>query len=157
MAAQRKIRRYTAYFRGWAQAFGEHEGVDNDSGELYWLLGNNQVGLVLTPALKRLLFRELLGRGGNPPTLRLDGTGLQVGERRVDTTQVDPRVMEAIVGLLASPGDLHLYQTYHLYFQAGTRILTLSKAQPLVIIYKEIEPYYVDVARINLSVEPWDH
>lgn len=157
MAAQRTIRRYTAYFRGWAQAFGEHEGIEDDTGELYWLMGNNQVGLILTPALKRALYRELLGREGNPPAMRLDGTGLRVGELQVDTSQVEPRVMEAIVGLLASPGDLHLYQTYHMFFQSGTRILTLSKIQPLIIMYKEIEPYSIEVAPISLLIERRDH
>jgi hypothetical protein len=42
--------------------------------------------------------------------------------------------------LVASEGDLHLSQTYHLIYPSGTRILTLSRKAPLPLVYREIAP-----------------
>jgi len=146
MAQQNKIRRYTAYFRGWAQAFGEHEGISDDSYDLYWLLGKDQIGLVLTPPIKRVLFRELLGKEGAPPVLSLGKDHIRVGDHSLNASVMDRRATGTIAELLDRAGDLHLYLTYHLFFESGTRILTLSKSAPLIIIYKEIEPFVIDVS-----------
>ena len=35
---------------------------------------------------------------------------------------------------------MHLYQTYHLIYPSGTRILTLSARAPLGILYRELPP-----------------
>jgi hypothetical protein len=53
MFADRIIRRYAAFFRGWAQAFGEHEKIESPSQGLRWLVGEEQIGLILVPAIKR--------------------------------------------------------------------------------------------------------
>jgi hypothetical protein len=44
---------------------------------------------------------------------------------------------------------LHLYLTYHFLYRSGTRIVTLSRKQPLAIIYKQISPMQIE---LNLRV-----
>lgn len=50
---------------------------------------------------------------------------------------------DALRQILENPGALHLYLTYHFLYQSGTRIITLSRKQPLPIIYKQIRPMYI--------------
>lgn len=146
MAQQRTIHRYTAYFRGWAQAFGEHEGFEEEAHDLHWLLGLHQVGLILTPTVKRLLFRELLGKGDQPPNIQITRSEIHVGDHLLRASDYEPRALGLLSTLVEGSADLHLFLTYHLFYPSGTRILTLGKNPPLTIIYKEIVPFIAQVS-----------
>jgi hypothetical protein len=161
MSKTRLVRRYGAYFRGWAQAFGTHELASNEKRGLRWLLGEERLGLILTPAIQPGL--EALwaddsadaapARGGDqsaepPPTrLTLGPKGLQLGGLTLPITSAQQRVVALAADLLEDQRDLHLYQTYHLIYPSGTRILTLSRQAPLALIYRELTPLQLEVER----------
>lgn len=148
MTSERTIRRYAAYIEGWAQAFGSHEkGADEKRG-LRWLFGEDQVGLILTPEIKRFLSPRFLG----DDTSHVPALELTDGLLRIDSTDLryddsHGRPVEAIMAMLHGPEDLHLYQTYHLIYPSGTRIITLSHRAPLPILYKEISPLAAALSR----------
>jgi len=146
MSSERTIRRYSAYFRGWATAFGAHEKVFDEGRGMRWLFGEEQVGLILTPDVKRLLYPLFLGRRGeHAPTLELGSEMLQIGDVEISFGHQDRRPFAAITEVLKRPGDIHLYQTYHLFYPSGTRILTLSRRSPLPLVYREIAPLRVQI------------
>jgi hypothetical protein len=140
MASERKIRRYSAYFQGWATAFGNHDKHFDEKRDLLWLLGQDQIGLILTPTVKGFLHPMFLGKGGKPlPKVELAPGVFQVADSEIRFGKEVQREIDAIVGLLKGAGDLHLLQMYHLVYPSGTRILTLSRQAPLPLIYREIE------------------
>ncbi|MEA3273802.1 MAG: hypothetical protein U9Q81_00570 [Pseudomonadota bacterium] len=144
MLSERTVRRYTAYFRGWAAAFGAHDKGSDEARDLYWLFGEGQIGLVLTPAVKRFLYQRLLrSRGEDAPPVHLGRGVLRIEDTELSFGEEDRRAFDITMGLLAGGGDLHLYQTYHLFYPSGTRILTLSCHPPLPLIYREIAPLSV--------------
>lgn len=145
MEQDRNIRRYSAYFRGWAVAFGVHELVEDPAHDRQWLYGEGQLGLILTPAVKRLLYHRLLGHEA-AQELVLGSTGLAIGEDEILLGSEETRPLAAVHALVAQAGDLHLYQTYHLLYPGGTRILTLSRRAPLGIIYREMAPLRLRLA-----------
>lgn len=141
MPLERKVRRYTAYFRGWCQAFGEHDLVAPQDEGINWLLGKKQIGLILPGALTRSLYREVLGKQRPSPLLDINAERVQVGGFR----QVLPQIwreqgLKVFTELMQADKDLHLYLTYHFVYPSGTRIVTLSQRKPLSIIYKEVKP-----------------
>ena len=148
MPKKRSIRRYTAYFKGWAQAFGNHRGSFDETRTLNWLFGedDDQVGLILTSRLRRILYREMLAHHETETTLILDQDRVGIGERSIPTNYRDEEAIRALRWLLDARGDLHLYQTYHLFYPPKMRILTLSRKAPLPIIYKEFDPLKVRLA-----------
>lgn len=140
MEQHRTIRRYSAYFRGWAVAFGVHELEEDGARDRQWLFGEGQLGLILTPPVRRLLYHRLLGHDA-APELALGPLGLCLGEDEPPLLESDEaRPLAALRALIELPGDLHLYQTYHLLYPGGTRILTLSRRAPLGLIYREMAP-----------------
>jgi hypothetical protein len=143
MPAHRTIRRYSAYFRGWAQAFGYHESQTDEPNELEWLSGKDQIGLVMTPRLKRFLNPRFLGKRASAPSVTVADQGVWIDNTWVSVAEANQGVFEAALELLESSRELHLFLTYHLFYPSGTRILTLSRNAPLGIIYKEIEPVSV--------------
>ena len=141
VSSQRKVRRYAAYFKGWCQAFGEHQTLAQQEDGVNWLLAENQIGFILPKGLTKALYREVLGRQGEPPTLRIGQDCVRVGEFHYTlSTSGDKPGIDALRHTLRNPGDLHLYLTYHFLYRSGTRIITLSRKQPMAIIYKEISP-----------------
>jgi len=40
MMLERELKRYAAYFRGWCQAFGEHESIHSEESGISWLLAS---------------------------------------------------------------------------------------------------------------------
>jgi hypothetical protein len=165
MTDTRLIRRYSAYFHGWAQAFGAHERLDDPSGGLRWLLGEQQLGLILTAAMQPLLDalqidgEERSAPGSNParlagarPAVSLDERALRVGGLILPLDRARQAVIERARALLDDQPDLHLYQTYHLIYPSGTRILTLSQRAPMTLIYRELEP--LRISRPLVPVEP---
>jgi hypothetical protein len=141
MASERKIRRYAAYFHGWATAFGNHDKRCDERRDLTWLLSEDQVGVILTPEVKGFL-DPLFGDGGEggPPQVELAPGTLHIADAQVSFGEEHQQVFDAIMHVLNTMGDLHLLQTYHLVYPSGTRILTLSHRVPLAIIYREIDP-----------------
>jgi hypothetical protein len=158
---ERLIRRHQPYFRGWAQAFGAHEPAARDGGGLRWLLGDEQLGLILTPDIRHAV-QALVDDAGEPETAASadtgsQGTPLPAGEHALDLGSVTLPIVEAQRAvaafaaklLAAEDRDLHIYQTYHLIYPSGTRILTLSRRAPLPLIYREIEPLSISLIRCD--------
>jgi hypothetical protein len=149
MRSTRTIRRYTAYFRGWAQAFGEHRQVSGHESGVRWLIGEDGIGIILDPDTRRRLLHQVLGRqapdraarGTTPkPRLRITDGLVQIGDTRLGLGAPGESPAADLHALLARSDPLHLYQTYHLIYPPGTRILALSTRAPLSIIYREISP-----------------
>ena len=142
MTTQRLIHRYTAFFKDWAQAFGNHRGGFDETRQLNWLFGEDQdqIGLILTRRLRRLLYREILAHRETESSLLLGPERIGIGSVTMPMEYRDEEAIRTIRWIMEAPGDLHLYQTYHLFYAPKTRILTLSRKAPLPIIYKEIDP-----------------
>lgn len=144
MTSKCKIHRYTAYFRGWATAFGDHEKDVDEVRGLTWLFGENQIGLILTPAVKRILYARLLGhRGEDAPVVKLGSTSLLIEDTEFVLGGGDRRAYETSMEMLRHGEELHLFQTYHLIYASGTRILSLSRRPPLPLVYRVIAPLHV--------------
>lgn len=143
---EREFKRYAAYFRGWCQAFGEHERIDGREDGVHWLLAEHQLGLVLPKTMIRPLYREVLLRS-LPPTLEFDRKKVRIGSLRLELDPENERpALAAIRSLLAAPAQAHIYLTSHLLYGGGNRIITFSAKKPLIIIYKEIGSMRVRLA-----------
>jgi len=149
MTSARTIRRYAAYFHGWATAFGNHDKHFDEKRDLSWLLGKDQIGLILTPKVKDFLTPLFLtNRTVNPPPPVEFGPGrLRIADTVVRFGAQDRLAFDAVKDLLKSAGDLHLLQTYHIIYPSSTRILTLSRQSPLMLVYREIEPLTLHLAQ----------
>jgi hypothetical protein len=142
----RELKRYAAYFRGWCQAFGEHEGIQCEQSGIDWLLADHQVGLVLPQQYVKPLRREVLLHS-SAPTLTFHEDHIQVGGIRVALEKKqEQKALDAIASILESPEAVHLYLTSHLLYGGGNRIITFSSKKPLLIIYKEIGTMRVRMA-----------
>ncbi|HYQ70419.1 MAG TPA: hypothetical protein VET88_00675 [Gammaproteobacteria bacterium] len=143
MLVQRIITRYAAYFRGWCQAFGEHESITGEENGVSWLLADQQIGFILPQQVTKPLNREMLWQ--NPtPTLVINSKHLEVGALRIPLTGwYDSRGLNALETLLRTGNEFHFFLTSHFMYGTGTRILTLSTRKPLAIIYKEIGTMYI--------------
>ena len=60
MTTEYVLKRYAAYYRGWCQAFGEHESVPGEDTGISWLFGENQIGFISPREQTKLLLREIL-------------------------------------------------------------------------------------------------
>lgn len=140
-----ELKRYSAYFRGWCQAFGEFDN-EYEEQEITWLLGVEQVGLILPERVRRQVYKEVLGKNAPTTLLTISDSYFQVGDTRLDLSGSDVReAMAAVLQAFQKSEALHLYLTYHLLYPSGTRFVTLSKLAPLRIIYKEIEPMIIRI------------
>jgi hypothetical protein len=174
MTEARLLRRHRAYFNGWAQAFGHHELLRDAQQGLRWLVGESQLGLILDPSIRtRLRGGDEQGLGGlladdighpdagpavprplrqlglatRPPALIDVGSEtLRLG--RLTLRHCPSAVVDAVRALLNQRTDLHLYETYHLVYPSGTRILTLSRRAPLGLIYRELAPALIRSAPV---------
>ncbi|MCG6935896.1 MAG: hypothetical protein LJE73_08360 [Proteobacteria bacterium] len=146
MTTECQIQRYAAYFKGWCQAFGEHESVIGDEAEISWLLGDDQVGLILPQDLNKSLYREALGKKHEVPTLRLSRDSVRIGKfEHLFLTAHDKSGFDRLRQILNTSQPLHLFLTYHFMYQQGTRIVTFSRKAPLNIIYKTIGPMNIQL------------
>jgi hypothetical protein len=135
---ERELIRYAAYFKGWCQAFGEHEGIQCKESGIDWLLADHQVGLVFPMETVKSLRREVLLHKLTP-SLAFCEDCIQVGGLRIPLEkQQEQRALEAVAEILESPEAVHLYLTSHLLYGGGNRIITFSNKKPLQIIYKVI-------------------
>jgi hypothetical protein len=135
---EREIKRYAAYFRGWCQAFGDHESVHGDASGIDWLIADHQVGLVMPRSSLKQLYRDVL-RQEHVPTLSIGRAGFRIGSLEFVLDEGDEqRALEAIERLVAGEDQVHVFLTSHLLYGSGNRIITFSTRKPLAIIYKEI-------------------
>ena len=135
---ERELIRYAAYFKGWCQAFGEHQGIRCTDSGVDWLLADHQLGLVLPSDMVRSLHREVLLRRRTPSLIFRDDR-IEVGALRIPLERKrEQKALDAIAEILQSPEAVHLYLTSHLLYGGGNRIITFSNKKPLLIIYKVI-------------------
>ncbi len=140
---EREIRRYSAYYFGWCQAFGEHEALEGDEEHhTHWLIGENSVGMILPNRIRRAFLRDLLGSKEGQPTVEIDTREqrLRVSQSLYDVTSGNSTGLQQLDGLVGTVGDVHLFLTHHIFYPAGTRIITFSRVKPLIIMYKEVPP-----------------
>ena len=143
---ERELIRYSAYFKGWCQAFGEHEGIRCKESGIDWLLADQQIGLVLPQETIKPLYREVLLQK-RTPTLTFRADRIEIGGLRIALEKKqEQRALDAIADILASPEAVHLYLTSHLLYGGGNRIITFSSRKPLLIIYKVIGTMHVRMA-----------
>jgi len=141
MSTERRVRRYTAFFPGWATAFGAHDVDADEERGLVWLFGEQQLGLVLNPEVKHFLYPLFLGNSHDEaPEVWVGNNHLGIAGVELSIGTDQRRSFTAFMELLEEEGDLHLSQTYHLIYPTGTRILTLSRKTPLPLVYREIAP-----------------
>ena len=141
MTHEHLIRRYAAFFKGWCQAFGEHEGLFAENDSITWLFSDNQIGLILPQGLNRGLHREVLGKKRKSPTLTIQPDCVSVGNFCYNfVSPTDIEGSSRLMKLLDSADDIYLYLTYHFMYERGTRIITFSHNPPWGLIYKEIDP-----------------
>jgi len=140
---ERELIRYSAYFKGWCQAFGEHDGIHCKESGIDWLLTDHQVGLVLPQATIKPLYREVLLHK-HTPVLTFGEDCIQIGALRIALEKKQEQAaLDAIAKVLESPEAVHLYLTSHLLYGGGNRIITFSNRKPLLIIYKVIGTMHV--------------
>lgn len=146
MSNSRQIRRYSAYYKGWCVAFGEHDTHYDENKEINWLFGESKIGFILSPKLKRIFFGELLGKDKDTPLVSVHQSEIRLNEYRIPITfEEDRRGLIRFKEFINTEEDLHLCLTSHFYYPPGTRIITFSKKKPLIIMYKEIQPVKVEV------------
>lgn len=135
---ERTVKRYSAYFRGWCQAFGEHDSYADHEREIYWLLKDSQAGFVLPPDRLRQLYRAVLLHE-QAPSLTFRPDRVEVGEFHFGLTpRYERQIHGSIRDLLEADTELHVYLTSHFMYGTAARIMTLSTKKPINIIYKEI-------------------
>lgn len=135
---ERDLKRYAAYFRGWCQAFGDHESIYRDENGINWLTSENQVGLVLPRPVIKSLYREVLLRK-RAPTLTFRRKSVEIGFLNIGIgKRYQKKALSAMSHLLDHDEDVHVFVTSHLLYGEGSRIITFSNNKPLAIIYKEI-------------------
>ena len=140
---ERELKRYAAYFRGWCQAFGEHEDIPIEESERYWLLAENQVGLVLPKPLIKPLYSEVLLHE-QAPALTFSRQGVEIGSLNFPlTSKREIQALDAIEHLIETSADFHVFLTSHLIYGSGSKIITFSSRKPLSIIYKEIGTMHI--------------
>jgi hypothetical protein len=80
------------------------------------------------------------------------GETLRLG--RLTLRQCPHAVMDALRRLLGPERELHLFESYHLMYPTGTRILTLSLRAPLGLVYRELTPALIRAAPMATPVLP---
>ena len=135
---EREIKRYSAYFRGWCQTFGEHESIPGDENGINWLLTDHQAGFILPKNLTRSLYREVLLHP-EASMMTIEGNTVRIGsfEFTLQANQ-ERRTLETIESILENGTEFHVFLTSHFMYGTDARIMTLSSKKPLAIIYKEV-------------------
>lgn len=135
---ERDLKRYSAYFRGWCQAFGEHESIYRDETGISWLTAPAQLGLVLPKPMIKQLYREVLLRE-HVPTVTFRRKYIEIGLLEIPIGKKHQKLARREIGnILESSHEVHVFLTSHLLYGSGSKIITFSSKKPLGIIYKEI-------------------
>ena len=144
MSAQIQVSRYSAYYRGWCQAFGEFEEEPCEGELISWIYSDDSVGFIFQGDLFRRLLRTLLDAGDTGNDIRIAPDKVRIGDELVCfDSEADRLGIARLRQLLGQGRKVHLYLTSHFYFSTGSRILTFSAKKPLPIIYKEIAPILI--------------
>ncbi len=134
---ERDLKRYAAYFRGWCQAFGEHENIYRDDSGISWLTAPNQLGLVLPRPMIKELYREVLLHD-HVPMVKFRRKFIEIGSMEIPIGKEHQELARReITGILEKGAHAHVFLTSHLLY-GSSRIITFSGKKPLAIIYKEI-------------------
>lgn len=134
---ERDLKRYAAYFRGWCQAFGEHESIYRDDNGVNWLTAPTQLGLVLPKPMIKQLYREVLLHE-RVPKLKFRRKHIEIGALEIPIGKKHQKLArQQITSILETSEEVHVFLTSHLLY-SGSRIITFSSKKPLAIIYKEI-------------------
>ena len=147
MTYSRQIRRYSAYYKGWCVAFGEHDTYDYDeTKEINWLFGDSSICFIPSPRLKRIFFHELLGKGKHIPLVSINQSEIRLNEHRIPIAlEEDRRGLIHFREFINATEDVHVSLTSHFWYPTGTRIITFTKKKPLIIMYKEIQSIEVEI------------
>lgn len=141
MAHNHQIRRYAAFFKGWCQAFGEHEALFTNDESISWLFADEQIGMILPEGLNKELHHEVLGKKHKTPILSIRPGCVCVGNFHYTfSSPSDIEGLSKLTKLLETTDEIHLFLTYHFMYTQGTRIITFSRKPPWGLIYKEIDP-----------------
>ena len=146
MIYSRRVRRYVAYYRGWCQAFGEHDieqGPSESIAGIHWLFGARRIGLILPEDVRKRFLKELVGRKAGEPFISFSRSSSEIRANGFVWPVLNGDIehgVERLVALAQQHTELHMFLTHHLCYTPGTRIITFSVAKPLVILYKEIDP-----------------
>jgi len=139
-----QVKRYAAFYRGWCQAFGEHEGEIEEGADINWIYGEEAIGLVMSKELQKRFMRRILARGREHPWIELrKGCICLEDELFSMESDADRKGLSRIRALFGSGLRIHMYLTSHFFYPSGTRIITFSTHKPLPIMYKEIKPIQV--------------
>lgn len=136
----RTIKRYNAYYHGWCLAFGEHTANFDEERDVNCLLGEDRIGLILSPGLRKQAHREFLGHHEEIPKLVLSAAMVRMNQfmyRLNDDT--DRENVQRLIDFLLGGQELHMFLCSH-FFYPRTRIITFSTKRPLIIMYKEMQP-----------------
>ena len=134
---ERDLKRYAAYFRGWCQAFGEHESIYQDDNGISWLTASAQLGLVLPKPLVKQLYREVLLHE-RAPKVKFRRKYIEIGSVEIPIGKKYQRLARKEIRSILEDGDeVHVFLTSHLLY-SGSKIITFSSKKPLAIIYKDI-------------------
>jgi hypothetical protein len=139
----REPKRYSAYFRGWCQAFGEHESISDSKSGIHWLFTKHQVGFILPPPIIKQLYREVLLHR-TPPQMTFKQREVEIGSLQFKLARRhEDQILEALRDIFTRGQDLHVFLTSHLLYGTDARIITLSTKKPISIIYKEIGTLHI--------------
>ncbi len=142
---EKTVRRHVSFLPRWCQAFGEHQPDPAGEGRtVEWLIGENCVGLLLAPDLRRKFLHQLLGPERPELEFRRDLVRINRHDY-ADRAVFGQPGYAALRELLVDSGDTHIFLTYHLIYPPGTRIITASRKAPLPLLYKEISPVLITV------------
>jgi hypothetical protein len=141
MLDNRVIKRYNAYYKGWCLAFGEHTADYGDERDISWLFGEDRIGLILSPNLRRKAQHELLGHNDHIPKLQVEDA--KVGFNAFNyplQDDIDLINIRKFKQFLTQSSEVHMFLCSHLIYPSRTRILTFATQKPLLIMYKEMQP-----------------
>ena len=134
---ERDLKRYAAYFRGWCQAFGEHESIYRDDSGINWITASTQLGLVLPKPMIKQLYREVLLHD-DVPMVKFRRKFIEIGSLEIPIGRKHQELArKEITNILEIGEHVHVFLTSHLLY-SGSRIITFSSKKPIAIIYKEI-------------------
>jgi len=107
---ERDLKRYAAYFRGWCQAFGEHESIYRDNSGINWLTAPTQLGLVLPTPLIKELYREVLLHE-QAPSVKFRRKFIEIGSLEIPIEKKHQKLARnEITKILEDSVEVHVFQ-----------------------------------------------
>ena len=135
--------RYSSYYHGWCQAFGEHNIRYDEDRIINWVEGDSQMGFVVSSNMTKPLYRELLRHRNESPTVDISETRAKINDLEYAFAQNELPGAKRFFEYLQQHDQLHMYLTSHFCYPPRTRIVTFSPKKPPIILYKEISPIHL--------------